>query len=290
MKAKIAAKWETIDKIFIRKNFPVMTWSELLAAVNVIRHPSQQVNFGALRHQVRRMGLNKFTLIRWSKEDTDYLITNYTTIGNVEMAAELNKRHTTFRVINGVKTFRFFTEKHVVKKLMVLGLHRTREEILKIRKRNLKTTNFKVITSEDNLWTQGKRKAYKEEEIRIWKRKRFIKINGAFTPYTRWFYHNFVEPVPEGHIVYHLDCDTLNDDPVNLACIKKGGIRKYEMYKKAIVLLAQREDQICEKLLRLNYDRNRDLIKQLHVELNRIRKLQDEINSKISKKNDNSNR
>jgi len=117
MKPKIAIKWEPIDIFFIRKNFPVMTWMQLLDAVNEIRPESQQVELPALRHQVRRMGLSKGIQIRWSKRDIGFLRKNYTEIGNVEMANLLNKKQRTFRVINGKKVYRTFTKKHVEKKL-----------------------------------------------------------------------------------------------------------------------------------------------------------------------------
>lgn len=185
MKPKVAVKWEPIDIHFIRQYFPVMTWNELPDAVNEIRPASGRVELSALRHQARRMGLTKGIQIRWSPEDIDFLLSNYTRIGNVEMAAELHKRNRTFRIIAGEKVYRTFTKKHVEKKMKLLKLHRTQEEILKIKRRNLETTNYRVLTSECNFWTRGIRKACEEKEIRIWKGKRHIKINGKFTPYTR---------------------------------------------------------------------------------------------------------
>jgi hypothetical protein len=278
MKPKIAANWEPIDILFIRKNFPVMTWAQLLYAINEIRPASQQVELSALRHQVRRMGLSKNILIHWSKQDINFLQKNYTKIGNVEMAGILNEKHRTFRVINGKKTFRTFTKKHIEKKLKLLRLRRTSEQISAIMKRNLITTNYRVITSDCNFWTQGLRKKYDEESVRIWKGKRFVKINGSFTPYTRWFYHNYIEPVPKGWIVYHLDCDKLNDEPDNLACRPRTGLTSFERYLNALPLLVAREEKILLQLPKMNYDKHKSEIKQMHSDLNRIRKLQEKIN------------
>jgi len=281
MVPKIAAKWEMIDKIFIRKNFPVMTWKELLAAVNAIRPVSERVSMGALRHQARRMGLYKQIYIHWSSEDIDFLLNNYQKIGNVEMAAILNKKHNSYRVINGEKTYRSFTKKHIEKKMKLLKLHRTKEQILKIKKRNLTTTNFRVITSDDNLWTRGLRKKYDEQSIRIRKGKRFIKINGIFTPYTRWFYHNFVQPVPDGYIVCHLDCDVLNDDIDNLICVKRTGMNLFSRYTNALCLLKKREEKILNSLPQMNYDKQRDAIRRMHSDLNRIRGLSRKVSQKL---------
>lgn len=279
MKPKIAVKWEMIDILFIRKNFPVMTWNELLAAVNGIRSASQQVELSALRHQVRRMGLSKCIQIRWSQKDISFLRSNYTKIGNVEMAAILNKKNNTFRIIDGKKVYRTFTKKHVEKKLKLLGLYRTPDEILQIKRRNLTTTNFKVQTSECNYWTQGIRKSYNEGDTKIWKGMRYVKVNGKFTPYARWFYHNFIQQIPNGYIVYHVDCDILNDSHDNLACVPRGNRQTFlSRYKKALPMLAKREKEITELLPKMNYDKQRSEIKQMHIDLNRIRGLQRKIN------------
>ena len=85
MKQKIPVKWEMIDILFIRKYFPVMTWSELLNAVNETRPASGRVERSALRHQARRMGLKKDIRIRRSPCDVDFLLSGYTKMGNVEM-------------------------------------------------------------------------------------------------------------------------------------------------------------------------------------------------------------
>lgn len=282
MKPKIKVKWDIFDRMFIQKNFPIMTWNELLDAVNEIRPSSQQVGLSGLRFQCRRMGLSKGIQIRWSDSDKRFLLCNYQTIGNVELAAILNISSRSFREIDGKKVFRIFTKRHVEKKMKLLGLHRTPEQVLKIKKRNLTTTNFRTLSLECNLWTRGIRKACGEETVRIWKGKRFIKIDGKFTPYTRWFYHNFVQPVHEGYIVIHLDCDILNDEPDNLRCIKRGGLHKLERYKNALILLTDREKKIMEKLPQMNYDKQRGDVRQMHVDLNRIRNLQTKINQKIN--------
>jgi hypothetical protein len=256
-----------------------------LESVNEIRPASQQVELSALRHQVKRMGLSKSILIHWSSDDINFLLSNYTGIGNVELAAELNKKHRTFRIIDGRKVFRTFTKNHVEKKMKLLGLHRTPEQILKIKKRNLTTTNFRVCTHECNLWSQGIRKAADEESVRIWRGRRYVKINGKFTPYARWFYHNFVQPVPKGYLVYHLDFDTLNDNPDNLALTPRTGLNSLNRYRNALTLLEKREKEITKTLPTMNYSDRRDEIRQMHTDLNRIRKLQQKINERLTKNN-----
>lgn len=282
MKTKVADKWDMFDKMFIRKNYPVMTLVELLNAINEIRPTSQQVGLSGLRFQCKRMGLSKGIQIRWSKKDITFLLSNYQKIGNVELAKILSKNNRSFRVIEGRRIYRQFTKKHVEKKMKLLGLHRTSEQILKIKKRNLITTNFRVQTSECNFWTQGIRKAHEEETVLIRDGKRFVKINGKFIPYTRWFYHNFIQPIPDGWIVYHLDCDVLNDDPDNLACKQRSATWSLSRYRNALVLLEDREKKIMKKLPRMNYDKQRDEIRRMHADLNRIRNIQTKINKKLN--------
>ncbi|MDR2691920.1 MAG: HNH endonuclease [Dysgonamonadaceae bacterium] len=285
MKSKIPVKWETADLVFIRKNFPVMTWNRLLEGVNAIRPASWQVSSSALRYQVKCMGLSRGIQIRWSPEDIDFLRSRYTRMGNVEMAAKLNERRRTFRIIDGRKVFRTFTKRHVEKKLKLLGLHRTAEQIRQIKKRNLVTTGYRVLTHDCNLWTQGKRKAADEASVRIWKGRRHVKINGKFTPYTRWFYHNFIRPVPPGYMVYHLDCDRLNDSPDNLACAPHNNLQSFAYYRHALTLLDRREKKLLDILRVRNYGRQGDEIRQMHTDLNRIRKLQQKIRNKIRPNN-----
>jgi hypothetical protein len=101
----------------------------------------------ALRHQVKRTGLSRGIRIRRSPEDIDFLRSRYTRTGNVEMAAKLNERRRTFRIIDGRKVFRTFTERHVEKKMKLPGLRRTAEQIRQIKKRNPVITGKSYWTS-----------------------------------------------------------------------------------------------------------------------------------------------
>jgi hypothetical protein len=130
MKPKIPVKRETADLVFIRKNFPVITWNRLPEGISAIRPAPWQVGMSVLRHQVKRTGLSRGIRIRRSPGDIDFLRSRYTRTGNVEMAAKLNERRRTFRITDGRKVFRTFTEKHVQKKMKLPGLHRTAEQIL----------------------------------------------------------------------------------------------------------------------------------------------------------------
>ena len=283
----LKTRWEDIDRIVIRENFPNMTWDELLGVVNDTRSHSEQVKLSALRHECRRMGLKKHDLIHWSSADIVFLLKNYKKKGNVELSQLLTERKMSFRVINGKKIYRVFTKKHVEKKKKLLGLSRTKSEIVAIKHRNYELGLNRFITSDDNLYTRGVVPVAEEQAVRIWNRKkspiRVIKINGQWIHYNRWFYHNFIEPVPPGHIVISLDGDSLNYEPENLKAVPRTGKNSLEFTERANVLLKQREQKILDLLPTLNYDRERNQIKKLHSELNRIRALIKKHEIKIKK-------
>jgi hypothetical protein len=284
MTLRAAVDWKEIDLYFIQKNFPVMTWDKLLSEINDIRPDSMQINLSALRHQVRRMGLTKGIQIRWSAEDIDFLKNNYQKYGNIELAERLTKFKRSFRLIDGKRVYREFNKKHVEKKIKLLSLVRSPEELKSIQQRNFKTRPRQGFTSDWNLWSRGIKKSYKEGNVVIWKGKRRIKVNGKFTPYTRWLYQNTIAKIPAGHIVYHLDCDTLNDNPNNLVLGPRKGLNSAERYEQAIPLLKERENSILNELPTLSSDKYREQKKQLHTDLNRIRRLLSSIESKLEKR------
>lgn len=257
-------KWDMIDRAYIYTHFDQKTWSELLVGINAIRSASMQVDLGALRHEVRRMGLSKGIQIRWSEEDTEYLLKHYKRKGNVEIARILTRKKRTYRVIDGKKVYRQFTSKNVEKKMNLLGIKRTEKEIADLR------TKAGTFTPEDNLWTRGVKISAKEEEAKIWKcngtLKRVIKIDGKFIPYTRWYYENFIEKIPKGYRVYHKDFDVLNDEPDNLFMCKARG-RTIEEYTSAIPLLQTRQKQIKLELDSLSGKISRTLDREKYDEL-----------------------
>lgn len=231
-----------LDEIaFLKQNFFIMTNQQLLNGINSYR--SEPIGLSALRHQCKRLGLKRSIQIRWSSQDIRFLLKNYQKTGNVELAELLTMRHKTYRKINGKRICRQFTKKHVEKKIKLLKLKRTPEELSKIRERNIESGRVKVITSENNHWSMGIRKVAPDEDVRVWicngKPTRKIKIKGKFIPYTRWFYHNFIEPVPANQKIYHKDLDSINDEPENLEKKQFSGISLAD-YNRALPLIRTR--------------------------------------------------
>lgn len=219
-KPKVPFKWEKSELKFIRDNYYTMTWNELVKAVEEFK---PDITMQALRHQCHRMKLAKQVQIRWSKEDIQYLIDNYKTKGNIEIAEELNKLKRTFRVIDGVKTYRHFTLKHVEKKMNLLGLKRTDEDLSNIIKRNRTIGKGYCWTKENNVYTLGIRRVYDEGEFRTWSLNGrdiiHIKVDGAFVPYHRYVWEQEHGEIPKGHNISFKDGDISNCDIDNLECI-----------------------------------------------------------------------
>ncbi len=266
------------ELIFLKNNFFKMTNQLLLEEINSKR--DNPVTLPGLLHQCRRLGLRRGIQIRWSKEDERYLIRNFRKIGNVELAERLNKRKKTFRIINGKRTYKMFTKKHVEKKMKLLKLQRTPEELAYIKKKNIETGRIPTLSSTDNYWTNGTRTAAPENDIRTWKingrLKRVIKIDGQFVQYTRWFYHNFIGELLPGEKVYHLDMDTLNDEPENL--YKRTGTGyAFLDYKCALPLI---ENRINEH--KKTTPKTREEEKEWQKQLRHLMNVQKEINTQIS--------
>jgi hypothetical protein len=281
MKARVKVKWDRYDLMFIRKNYGEMTLGELLEAVNGLRSDDECVGLSGLRCQLRRMGLFSRLLIKWSSKDVDFLKAHYRTLGNLDIASRLTDMRRSFRIEEGRKIYRSFTAKNIWKKLKLLGFHRTKAELSAIRKRNMKKENCRVFTSTDNCWTRGNKKAVSEEETRIYRGKRFVKVNGKFVPYARWFYRCFIGEIPPGYRVYHKDMDLLNDAAENLV-LKRGNISGDKRETTALELLRQREVRILKEipLMRYSTKKDREAAGIKHAELNRVRGLMEKLRNK----------
>ena len=272
--------WYPDELLFLKKNINSMTNQQLLDEINSRR--SKPIGYGSMRHQCIRMGILRQIQIRWSNADIKYLKENYKTKGNTELANLFNERKKTFRIIDGKKVYRSFTKKHIEKKLKLLKLKRSSEEVVAIKKRNIAIGITPAISTDDNFWTRGVRKKACEGEIKIWRHNngklfRAIKINGKFTPYTRWFYHNFIAPVPSNKIVFHIDMDSLNDEPENLEVRTKKRVSKADRLRALpllkIRLIKQQEklettaSRIEQKIEQKEYARLKKIIKNIEKKL-----------------------
>ncbi len=264
--------------VFMKQNFFSMTNSQLLEEINANRQ--NHIRLPGLIHQFRRLGLRREIQIRWSKTDISFLKKHFHLIGDMELAEMLTERCKTCRVINHKKVYRKFTHKHIEKKRGLLNLKRTELELIAIKKRNIASGRVPVLTSQDNYWTRGIRVKAQEEDIRLWRDQtgrllRFIKINSSFIPYTRWFYQNFIGPVPKNCKVYHIDLDSINDDPANLE-VRPYSRTGFKEYTRALSLIRTR----LNNHLKQKYS-TREEETEWHKQLSHLRIIDRHIKAKI---------
>lgn len=268
--------------LFLMNNFYSLTNQNLTDHINSLRSVKNQYTMSGLRHKCTNLGLSRSIQIRWSNQDIKRLKAWYKLIGDTEISKLLNLYGNSKKRINGVIVKRIFTIKHVEKKRRLLCLSRTKKQISEIRKDNKLCGNLKDFTSTDNLWTRGVKQIAKEEDIRTWKGRKHIKINGKFIPYTRWFYSKFISSVPKNMIVFHIDLDSLNDNIENLEIRKKKrlGINDYE---RALSLIKTRILNLKNKSSE-NWDNQKPKERQLAMsEIIRLENIKLKIESKFKK-------
>lgn len=105
---------------------------------------------------------------RWTKQEDIFLLANYRTIGDTKLADLFEKKFP--------KGFPW-TKKHIEKRRTYLGMKRTPKEENRLRVMNNKDGR------QLRMWDA--RGAAKEGETRVWKGRKYIKVNGKFVLYFR---------------------------------------------------------------------------------------------------------
>lgn len=270
------------EKKFLFDNYFKLTNRELTDHINSLRSSKNKYTISGLIYNCHKLGLKRSIQIRWSKSDENKLKAWYKIIGDKYIAELLTEFGNSFKIINGEKVKRTFNKKHIEKKRELLGLKRTKIEVSNIIKDNRFCREYKDFSSTDNLYTRGVNSVAKENEIRIWKGIRWIKINGKFTTYTRWYYHNFISPVAKNITVYHLDMDSLNDDSNNLYLMKKRKLSNSD-YSKALKLLNKRVAKLKKESKSIWDYKNPVERKELMQEIIRIESIISKIKSRNKK-------
>lgn len=268
--------------LFLEQNFYNLKNEQLRESINEFRASHNQLSCHGFRDRCYRIGFQRGIQIRWNKADIKKLKVWYQIIGDTQISELLNLYGTSSRKINSKIVKRSFTKKHIEKKRNLLGFHRTKKQIENIVKDNKLCSDNQCFTKDNNLWTSGHRKIAKEHDIRIWKCGVNIKINGKFIPYTRWFYKNFIGPVPKDKKVFHIDMDPLNNVPDNLKLIDFGRV-SIEDYETALPLIQNKIKNETQNINRkwecaLSKDQRKDLMK----EINRLQSIKEKIIKKLT--------
>lgn len=158
---------------FLKDNFQTMTNQELANHLGLKLTKTRMVLY--------KLGLKRMKLEYWTDDQVDFLIKNYQTIGDVELAEIFNKK---WHKEKG------WTLKHIEKKRMYLKLKRTPEELENIFQRNLQSGRFKVCNQKR--WE--KTGSNPVGTIVFWKVRNypekipFIKTKLGYVHYHRWLY------------------------------------------------------------------------------------------------------
>lgn len=201
---------------FIRKNYSSMTNQEMADHFGI--------KIQALRPILYELGYKRIELQYWTKEQIDWLISNYRVMGDKEIAENFN------RLFHKKKRW---TLKHIEKKRSYLKLKRTRTELKAIKERNRKNGAWAMCASKR--WDKTGRA--KEGEIRYWRRIDgkmipYIKVNGRFVPWNRWA----VGRGAEGMNVIFKDGNHRNLSPDNLEIITNAEHARRNSQKSSIGL------------------------------------------------------
>lgn len=182
-----------------------------------------KLGFTTFRTELYKAKLFKCKMLRWTKAEKQFLLDNYLTKGNKEIAEKLSKPG------------RIFTIKNVNKEMNLLKIKRTPEALKFIKDNHRKNGVYKNSTA--RIKEQGTR-YYPEGHIKIGIDKGVpmvkIKVNGLFTPYARYRYSQLHGEIPKGHKVYFKDCNFRNISDDNLVLKKATGNTNAErkLYQK----------------------------------------------------------
>lgn len=266
MKRK-AQKYYPDELVYLRKHFYEVKKDDLLDHLNKYRSPNNQVTLSQLRHQLRRMGLQRMKQIRWNKTQIKFLKQNYKTKGDVEIARLLNEKKS--------RSKKVFTRKNVGRKRRLLGWNRTEEQIKQIVKRNNNPGRFKKGYASPRKEEEGARTIVKCTDGT---KREMIKVNGEFILYPRYLYQSVHGEIERSMYVFHKDLDPLNNDIDNLY-LSKPGLLPISSYRTAKRLLTKRMESVSRNMMNTKPSQR----KELGWEMSRLSELLNKIEKKIKR-------
>ncbi len=263
------------EKVFLLNNFDNMTYNEMLNYLNGNRSLFNQLNYSTLRHRFVDLSLSRFSYVPWSKVHTIYLKKNWRIMGNKEIAIVLSS--------DKFRSKKTFTRQQVRKKMELLNLHRTAEEIKAVVQRNIRldlTYVNKPGVAVRPPKPNGHISISKTNNGRF---KRRIKINGVYVPYGRWNYIQERGEPPEGMCLFRIDLDSLNDDITNFEVRISRNVSRKDL-RRACKIIAVKTKALEAEIIALDYKRRIEYKKKqrtLFQELLRLEHHKRNINGKI---------
>jgi hypothetical protein len=193
----------------------------------------------SLRTYMYTNGMKKTNCLRWFPHETKYLLDNYQTKGNIEIAKKLSTKK------------RPFTKKNIQKKMRLLKISRTPAELQNIIKSHVKQGLYSKANFKN--WVERKiKEGQKVVQITDGRPKVMIKSNGLLTPYARFRYEQLHGTIEKGMRVHFKDCNPLNISDENME-LRKGcsytGIEriKYDRACREYIKNKTKENPIVEQ-------------------------------------------
>jgi hypothetical protein len=232
--------WSTMMIQLIHQNYDSMTVIDLASALGVAVQST--------RMKLYELGYKKMEMEYWTDQQVQFLMENYTMIGDVEMAE-------IFQVF--WPKGKTWSHKHIEKKRKYLNLYRTEEQIAAVKQRNKDTGR----------WAECAVKRWKVShqavvgEVRIWNRDdgfgkfKVIKTKNGFVHYAPWLWEKYKGKIPTGMLVGFRDYDNMNVVIENLALYTRAEhARRYTMrfppelkktikaYKQLVTIIKEKQD------------------------------------------------
>lgn len=203
------------EKSWLRKNYRNFTNKEIFDYINAQRSPECRFERTTLRMRIYELGLKKCNILRWTESETEFLLQHYKDYGNKWIARKLSTKD------------RPFTGNNVTKKMGLLGLKRTREQLQTITENHKKRGTY----HQANLEKWKTRKIKEGETVTREAQGRvvvFIKFDGHLTAYARHRYQQLHGALETNEKVYFKDMNPLNVADDNLIMCKGRGLTTAE--------------------------------------------------------------
>lgn len=198
--------WEKKDLEFLKANWPAMTNKELSEALGI--------TLTKCREKLYELGLKRMELEYWTDDQTQFLLENYESIGDAELADIFNDLW---------EKRKGWTKKHIEKKRRYLKLKRTREQIKAIHSRNVKAGRFAICPIK--AWAV--RGVTEVGNIRLWNHSygdgkfAVIKTENGFVHYNRWLWIEHFGELDSDQLVVTKSGKTIAKGPDDLELIDR---------------------------------------------------------------------
>lgn len=234
-------KYTKAEVAFMRQYYGKIPNTHMLKQLNTMRR--EELKMSSLRHKLRYLRLiTGVRLIHWNEQQVQYLLDNYKTKGNIQIAKELN----------GLKlTKRKFNKKHIEKKMMLMDLKRTDIELFAIKEGHKALKHY-----------PGRVRAEPQGAIHIRIMNGIphphIKVGKFFVKQAREMWKTKFGDIPKGYMVHFKDLNSLNLTPENLELIKVGDLTFKE--KQKMLAIARENIDRLSRPIKINETADRPAI------------------------------